>query len=215
MDNSSHNGDGSNTMPIMEGVPQNTSRLGMDREVDHEVDTMSDLTLLTQYTDRSGSLQRSLLREDEKTMDEEQKKDLLIRCYAILPPTTFNVESLNTIHLIVNREIVSSVKFIRNEHVDGKTKQLKDKTKQFPSFWHLDLRQGKTMYTDILDQVGNLKHANLQTKVMYWLGIQDKVLETIRSHRSNTLTKMKRDIVEGNYRCVLVNLLRYEKYALI
>lgn len=215
MDNSSHNGDESNSMPILEGVPQNTSRLGMDREVDHEVDTMSDLTLLTQYTDRSGSLQRSLLREDEKTMDEEQKKDLLIRCYAILPPTTFNVESLNTIRLIVNREIVSSVKFIRNEHVDGKTKQLKDKTKQFPSFWQPDLRQGKTMYTDILDQVGNLKHANLQTKVMYWLGIQDKVLETIHSHRSNTLTKMKRDIVEGNYRCVLVNLLRYEKYALI
>ena len=215
MDNSSHNGDESNTMPILEGVPQNTSRLGMDREVDHEVDTMSDLTLLTQYTDRSGSLQRSLLREDEKTMDEEQKKDLLIRCYAILPPTTFNVESLNTIRLIVNREIVSSVKFIRNEHVDGKTKQLKDKTKQFPSFWQPDLRQGKTMYTDILDQVGNLKHANLQTKVMYWLGIQDKVLETIRSHRSNTLTKMKRDIVEGNYRFVLVDLLRYDQDDLI
>ena len=111
--------------------------------------------------------------------------------------------------MIVNRDIVSSVKFVRHEHVDGKTKQLKDRTKQFPSFWQPDLRKDNTMYTDILNQVGNLNNAKLQTKVMYWLGIREKVLETIRSYRSNTLTKLKKDIVEGKFLLLLITLFQY------
>ena len=160
--------------------------------------SVSDITQLTQYT-QNGSVEIELLNEDEVNMNEDQKKDLLIRSYAILSPKVFNQESLNTIRMIVNREIVSSVKFVKHEHVDGKSKQLREKAKQFPSFWQPDLRIKNSMYNDILNQVGNLNHASLQQKVMYWLGIRDKVLETIRSHRSNTLTKLKNDIVEGKY----------------
>jgi hypothetical protein len=186
------------TMPPLQNIEQNRNRvlLQYDRDESQELDSVSDMTQLTQYTN-AGSLELSLLREDEVTMNEEQKKDLLIRSYAILTPKVFQQESLNTIRLIVNRDIVSSVKFIRQEHVDGKSKLMKDKTKQFPSFWHPDLRQKKSMYNDILNSVGNLNNASLQYKVKYWMGIRDKVLETIRSHRSNTLTKIKKDIVEG------------------
>jgi hypothetical protein len=186
------------TMPPLQNIERNRNRvlLQYDRDESQELDSVSDMTQLTQYTN-AGSLELSLLREDEVTMNEEQKKDLLIRSYAILTPKVFQQESLNTIRLIVNRDIVSSVKFIRQEHVDGKSKLMKDKTKQFPSFWHPDLRQKKSMYNDILNSVGNLNNASLQYKVKYWMGIRDKVLETIRSHRSNTLTKIKKDIVEG------------------
>jgi len=189
-------------MPHIEGfrVGQEGRRVSDNLSVGGEGGSVSDMTQMTQYS-QTGSLELALLREDEVTMDEDQKKDLLIRSYAILSPKIFNQESLNTIRLIVNREIVSSVKFVKHEHVDGKTKMLRDKAKQFPSFWQPDLRQKKSMYNDILNQVGNLNHASLQHKVMYWLGIRDKVLETIRSHRSNTLTKLKKDIVEGKYMC--------------
>ena len=186
------------SMPPLDEVGHMPNRSGISDEENQEEDCVSDVTLLTQCTN-GASVQSALLREDEVTMNDEQKRDLLIRSYAILTPKSFNTESLNTIRLIVNRDIVSSVKFVRHEHVDGKTKQLKDRTKQFPSFWQPDLRKDNTMYTDILNQVGNLNNAKLQTKVMYWLGIREKVLETIRSYRSNTLTKLKKDIVEGKF----------------
>ena len=189
--------DQNGTMPPLGNIQENRNGLGQnDREYNQDLESVSDMTQLTQYT-HTGSLELSLLREDEVTMNEDQKKDLLIRSYAILSPKVFNQESLNTIRLIVNREIVSSVKFVRHEHVDGKSKKLKDITKQFPSFWQPDLRVQRSMYNDILNSVGNLNDASFQQKAMYWMGIRDKVLETIRSHRSNTLTKLKRDIVEG------------------
>ena len=195
-------------MPPLDQVGLISNRSELSDEVNEEDDHVSDITLLTQCTN-SASVQSALLREDEVTMNEEQKRDLLIRSYAILTPKSFNAESLNTIRLIVNRDIVSSVKFVRNEHVDGRSKQLRDKTKQFPSFWQPDLRKDNTMYTDILKQVGNLNNEKLQTKVMYWLGIREKVLETIRSYRSNTLTKLKKDIVEGKFLLLLITLFQY------
>jgi len=120
---SEENLDGESTlMPPLDQVGHMPNRSGLNEDVNQGVDYVSDITLLTQCTN-SGSVQSALLREDEVTMDEEQKKDLLIRSYAILSPKSFNAESLNTIRLIVNRDIVTSVKFIRNEHVDGRTKQ--------------------------------------------------------------------------------------------
>ena len=184
-----------NGMPPLESVEQNQNRFGQDNEMDRELDSVSDMTQLTQYT-HTGSLELLLLHKDEVTMNEDQRKDLLKRSYAILSPKIFNQESQNTIHLILNREIVSSVKFVRHEHVDGKIKLLKDRTK-LPSFWQPDLREKKS--NDILNQVGSLNEATFQAKVMNWLGIRDKVLEIIHSHCSNTLSKLKKDIVEGKY----------------
>ena len=46
----------------------------MNGEVVQEVDNRSDLTLLLTQCTKSGYLQCALLREDETTMDEEQKK---------------------------------------------------------------------------------------------------------------------------------------------
>lgn len=37
----------------------------------------------------------------------------------------------------------------------------------------------------------------LQEKLQYWKGIRDKVLETIRAHRSNTQQSLIREVVPG------------------
>ena len=42
-----------------------------------------------------------------------------------------------------------------------------------------------------------LKNSTLQEKARYWMGIHDKVLDTIRQYQNNTTNKIKKDAVEG------------------
>ena len=63
------------------------------------------------WVDLSYSIQVVLKEDKVNTNGDDQNKDALIRLYAVLSHICFNNESLNAICMIVNKLIVSCVKF--------------------------------------------------------------------------------------------------------
>ena len=63
------------------------------------------------WVDLSYSIQVVLKEDKVNTNGDDQNKDTLIRLYAVLSHICFNNESLNAICMIVNKLIVSCVKF--------------------------------------------------------------------------------------------------------
>ena len=104
---------------------------------------------------------------------------------------------MDSVRCLVSRIIVPGVKFIKNEFIDGKSKRRKEKDRRFPSFWEPDLTVKVSLQREILDSMSVLKDSPLQEKARYWMGIRDKVLDTIRQYRNNTTNKIKKDAVEG------------------
>lgn len=128
---------------------------------------------------------------------DDQLRRILTHIYSTAPPKVLSKEAMDSVRVLVNRIIIPGVKFIKNEFIDGKSKKRKERDKKFPSFWEPDLTVKVSLQREILDAMSVLKNSTLQEKARYWMGIRDKVLDTIRQYRNNTTNKIKKDAVEG------------------
>jgi hypothetical protein len=77
----------------------------------------------------------------------------------------------------------------------------KKKLRDFPSFWRPDFsrKEGCRLQDELFSRFGNLVDANLVVKCQYWMCYRNKVLETIRIHRSTTATSMRLKVIEGKF----------------
>jgi len=107
---------------------------------------------------------------------------------------------LDNIGKLVRTNIVRNIKFVQNEHTSGLSKEAIDNARQFPSFWKPDLTIAHSIQADIFNHFPNLCNGTLKEKVRAWLGIRDKVMNSIRGHRNATQTAIQNSIVEGKIR---------------
>ena len=69
--------------------------------------------------------------------------------------------------------------------------------RRFPSFWKPDLTKEHSLQNDIFSQFPDIKNGLLESKVEYWLGMREKVLNSIRGHCNATQTSIQSCVVEG------------------
>lgn len=82
-------------------------------------------------------------------------------------------------------------------HTSGLSKDAIEETRKYPSFWKPDLTISQSMYNDILSEFPQLKRATLSTKVAAWMGMREKVKQSVRGHRNAVQTSIQNNIVAG------------------
>ncbi len=143
-----------------------------------------------------------IISRESLLVSEEDKRIYLIGLYDICNPVDYNKETLDTLGSMVRNKLVRNVKFIENEHTSGLSKEGIVKARSYPSFWKPDLTKKRSLQNDIFREFPNLSDATLFEKVEAWMGMRDKVLHAIRSHRNATHTAIQMSIVEGKYYCI-------------
>ena len=137
------------------------------------------------------------LLEKEAAFSKEEMDTYLIELYNTVTPTKYNNETLSNISTIVRNSVVKKIKFIDNEHTSGLSKDAIEETRKYPSFWKPDLTISQSMYNDILSEFPQLKRATLSTKVAAWMGMREKVKQSVRGHRNAVQTSIQNNIVAG------------------
>ena len=137
------------------------------------------------------------LLEKEAAFSKEEMDTYLIELYNTVTPTKYNNETLSNISTIVRSSVVKKIKFIDNEHTSGLSKDAIEETRKYPSFWKPDLTISQSMYNDILSEFPQLKRATLSTKVAAWMGMREKVKQSVRGHRNAVQTSIQNNIVAG------------------
>lgn len=192
----------SGEMPTLQ-LPTEEQILRM--ETTQEDEESSRLTRLSSITADSSIVERvettncddKELLELESKMGEIERRNYIISLYENKRKRVFNIETLNTISSIVRNNVVKKVKFIDNEQTSGMSKEAKEETKNFPSFWKPDLSLTRSLQNDIFHEFPELSSGTLDTKVRAWMGMRDKVRKAIQGHRNAVHTAIQTDIVEG------------------
>ena len=134
----------------------------------------------------------------ESTLETaDEKRVYLIRLYETVQGTTFNTETLQTIGAIVRNKIVRNVKFLDNEHISGLSNEGIERIRRYPSFWKPDLTKQVSIPMDIFAEFPDMATSTLHEKAQAWIGMRDKVIQSIRSHRNAIQTAIQNSIVEG------------------
>ena len=194
----------SGEMPTLQ-LPTEEQILRM--ETTQEDEESSRLTRLSSITADSSIVERvettncddKELLELESKMGEIERRNYIISLYENKRKRVFNIETLNTISSIVRNNVVKKVKFIDNEQTSGMSKEAKEETKNFPSFWKPDLSSTRSLQNDIFHEFPELSSGTLDTKVRAWMGMRDKVRNAIQGHRNVVHTAIQTDIVEGMF----------------
>ena len=135
---------------------------------------------------------------DESTMTDEDKRIYLMGIYSGQMGDYLTKETLNEIGKHVRTQVVRKIKFIPFETISGLTKEAIENTRKFPSFWQPDLTVQNTVQNDIFALYPTLANGDLRTKAFAWMGMRQKVIESIRMHQNNTKNTIQKNVVEGN-----------------
>ena len=130
-------------------------------------------------------------------MNDIEKRQYMIKLYATLKYKQLNKETLDEIGKIVRTKIVRKIKFVPDEHTSGLTKSAIENSRKFPSFWQPDLTVTNSLQNDCFQNFPSISNGTLKKKVLVWIAMREKVIESIRSHRNSTQTALQRNIVEG------------------
>ena len=87
------------------------------------------------------------------------------------------------------------------------SKEAIDNIRRFPSFWRPDLTTERSIQNDIFNEFPEFSQATLFKKVRIWMGLREKVIQSICSHRNTTQTAIQTSIVGGE-----LNVTKY-KYS--
>ena len=120
----------------------------------------------------------TITQESELTTQDDIRA-YLINLYDTLTPMKFNNETLLTIGTVVRNKIVKNVKFIEHEHTSGLSREGIIRARSYPSFWKPDLSVQHCLQTDILNEFPDMADATLAYKAQAWVGMRDKVLQSI------------------------------------
>ena len=140
---------------------------------------------------------------DNLSIDEKREK--LILWYSTKQELKMNKETLDSVGRFVRKSIVQNIKFIENEQTSGLSKEAIDNIRRFPSFWRPDLTTERSIQNDIFNEFPEFSQATLFKKVRIWMGLREKVIQSIRSHRNTTQTAIQTSIVGGE-----LNMIKYE-----
>ena len=143
----------------------------------------------------------NLCSRDESTLSIIEKQQLMRLAYQYSDKITMNRESLQTVRRIVNQFIIPFHKFISGEHIDNYSTKAAEKLREFPSFWKPDFTQETKckLHNEIFTKVGGMTNLPLVVKVQYWMGLQSKVLQSIRDHRAQVGAQLQKKVVEVNF----------------
>jgi len=136
---------------------------------------------------------------DLVTKEDRDKYQRLIYKYENKSAGKLSTTLGRSLRQIVMDVVVPNVKFIEFEHLDGLDTNTMIQLRSYPSFWEPDLLQNDTLQNDILGSYSKSTQLTLRNKCITWMMMRDKVLETIRNHRSNVQVEMKKDCVEGEF----------------
>ena len=172
---------------------------------------MSNLTCTT--IDRREEVQNNNATEISKISNEvnvdnlsiDEKREKLILWYGTKQELKMNKETLDSVGRFVRKSIVRNIKFIENEQTSGLSKEAIDNIRRFPSFWRPDLTRERSIQNDIFNEFPEFSKATLFKKVCIWMGIREKVIQSICSHRNTTQTAIQTSIVGGEF-----NVTKYE-----
>ena len=144
-----------------------------------------------------------VVAEESNLRTQNEIRNYLITLYDISVPIAFNAETLNTIGTIVRNKVVRNVKFVLHEHTSGLSREGIERSRNYPSFWKPDLTNNRSIQSDIFSEFPDMADATLQYQVQAWIGMRDKVLQSIRSHRSTTQSSIQVSIVNGKFQIVM------------
>ena len=136
---------------------------------------------------------------DLVTKEDKDKYQRLIYKYENKSVGKLSANLGRSLRQVVMDVVVPNVKFIEFEHLDGLDTNTMIQLRSYPSFWEPDLLQKDTLQNDILGSYSKSTQLTLRNKCITWMMMRDKVLETIRTHRSNVQVEMKKECVEGEF----------------
>jgi hypothetical protein len=113
-----------------------------------------------------------------------------------------------TLRNAVNNHVVPYVKFLSPEMTNVVRGNLERRNllSSFPSFWMPDFsdpaENGKLAHL-IVNKCG-MEQAQPENKARFWIQIREHIKPLINNYRSNTANALKRSVIHGKYRLLIV-----------